>query len=572
MLKGIATSSGIAIGKVYKLEQPKIIIKEHRDEIKANLEQEIDRFDNALLKTIKDIEKIKERASATLKAEELAIFDAHLMMAQDPEFKDQIINMIKEGVGADKATKTVSDTMIGMFESMDDSYFKERAADIKDVSYRLLCNILGLTIPDLTTINEEVVIVAEEMTPSDTAQLNKKYALGFVTEIGGKTSHAAIMAVALGLPAVVGCTGIMAEAKHGDTIILDAKEGTVILNPDEATLKEYEEKRQKFLEEKAALQVLLNKPSISVDGHQVELVANIGSPKDMDNVVANGAEGVGLYRTEFLYMESTDDFPSEDAQFEAYKVVLERAQGKRVVVRTLDIGGDKKLPYFEFDPEMNPFLGYRAIRLCLDRKDIFKTQVRALLRASTYGKLAIMFPMIATVDEFKAAKQFVLDTKEELKAEGVEVADQIEIGMMVEIPASAVLADQFAKYADFFSIGTNDLIQYAMAADRMSEKVAYLYQPLNPSILRLVKMTIDGAHSQGRWCGMCGEMGGDPMAAPVLLGLGLDEFSMSASRILPTRKIITSLNKKEMEELANKALQCHTEGEVVDLVKEVLKA
>lgn len=566
-LKGIATSSGIAIGKVYKLEQPTIVISEEKRDTDAELKV----FEDALTKTISDIEQIKERASATLAPEELAIFDAHLMMVQDPEYKDQIVNMIKDGSNADQATKTVSDMMVGMFESMDDAYFKERAADIKDVSFRLLCNILGLTIPDLTAIDEEVVIVAEEMTPSDTAQLNKKYSLGFVTEIGGKTSHAAIMAVALGLPAVVGCTGIMSSCKHGDKIILDAKEGDVIINPTDEQLKEYEEKRVRFLEEKAALQVLLDKPSITVDGHQVELVANIGSPKDMDNVIANGAEGVGLYRTEFLYMESTEDFPSEEDQFKAYKVVLERAEGKRVVVRTLDIGGDKKLPYFEFEPEMNPFLGYRAIRLCLDRKDIFKTQVRALLRASVYGKLAIMFPMIATIDEFKTAKQFVLDTKEELKAEGVAVSDNIEIGMMVEIPASAVLADEFAKYADFFSIGTNDLIQYSMAADRMSEKVAYLYQPLNPSILRLIKMTIDGAHSQGRWCGMCGEMGGDPMAAPVLLGLGLDEFSMSASKILPTRKIITSLNKKEMEELANKALKCHTEPEVSELVKAVLK-
>ena len=565
-LKGIATSAGIAIGKVYKLEQPNIVISTEKKDTEAELKV----FEDTLNKTISDIEQIKERASATLAPEELAIFDAHLMMVQDPEYKDQIINMIKDGSNADQATKTVSDMMVGMFESMDDAYFKERAADIKDVSFRLLCNILGLTIPDLTAIDEEVIIVAEEMTPSDTAQLNKKYSLGFVTEIGGKTSHAAIMAVALGLPAVVGCTGIMSSCKHGDKIILDAKEGDVIINPTEEELKKYEEKRVKFLEEKAALQVLLDKPSITVDGHQVELVANIGSPKDMDNVIANGAEGVGLYRTEFLYMESTDDFPTEEDQYNAYKVVLERAEGKRVVVRTLDIGGDKKLPYFEFDPEMNPFLGYRAIRLCLDRKDIFKTQVRALLRASVYGKLAIMFPMIATIDEFRSAKQFVLDTKEELKAEGVAVSDNIEIGMMVEIPASAVLADEFAKYADFFSIGTNDLIQYSMAADRMSEKVAYLYQPLNPAILRLVKMTIDGAHSQGRWCGMCGEMGGDPMAAPVLLGLGLDEFSMSASKILPTRKIITSLNKKEMEELANKAVKCHTESEVTALVKEVL--
>ncbi len=566
-LKGIATSNGIAIGKVYKLEQPTVVISTE----KKDTEEQLKVFDDALQKTISDIEQIKERASATLAPEELAIFDAHLMMVQDPEYKDQIVNMIRDGSNADQATKTVSDMMIGMFESMDDAYFKERAADIKDVSFRLLCNILGLNIPDLTAIDEEVVIVAEEMTPSDTAQLNKKYSLGFVTEIGGKTSHAAIMAVALGLPAVVGCTGIMSSCKHGDKIILDAKEGDVIINPSEEELKLYEEKRVKFLEEKEALQVLLNQPSITLDGHQVELVANIGSPKDMDNVVANGAEGVGLYRTEFLYMESTENFPTEEDQFEAYKVVLQRAEGKRVVVRTLDIGGDKKLPYFEFDPEMNPFLGYRAIRLCLDRKDIFKTQVRALLRASVYGKLAIMFPMIATVNEFTDAKQFVMETKEELKKEGFEVSDEIEIGMMVEIPASAVLADEFAKYADFFSIGTNDLIQYSMAADRMSEKVAYLYQPLNPSILRLIKMTIDGAHSQGRWCGMCGEMGGDPMAAPVLLGLGLDEFSMSASKILPTRKIITNLNKKKMEDLASKAVKCHTEAEVMEMVRSVLK-
>ena len=567
MLKGIATSSGIAIGKVYKLEQPEIVI----NEAQGDPEKELKVFEDALNKTISDIEAIKERASATLAEEELAIFDAHLMMAQDPEYSSQIADMIKGGAMADHATKQVSDMMVGMFEAMDNEYFKERAADIKDVSFRLLCNILGQTIPDLTAIDEEVVIVAEEMTPSDTAQLNKKYAQGFVTEIGGKTSHAAIMAVSLGIPAVVGCTGIMAGCKHGDRIILDAKEGTVIVNPTDEELKEYTERRDAFLKEKEALQILKDKPSITLDGHQVELVSNIGSPKDMDNVLENGAEGVGLYRTEFLYMESTDDFPSEDAQFEAYKVVLERAQGHRVVVRTLDIGGDKKLPYFEFDPEMNPFLGYRAIRLCLDRKDIFKTQVRALLRASVYGKLAIMFPMIATINEFRDAKQFVLDTKEELKKEGIAVSDEIEIGMMVEIPASAVLADEFAKYADFFSIGTNDLIQYSMAADRMSEKVAYLYQPLNPSILRLIKMTIDGAHSQGRWCGMCGEMGGDPMAAPVLLGLGLDEFSMSSSRILPTRRIITSLNKKEMEELAGKALKCHTEEEVVKLVNEALK-
>ena len=567
MLKGIATSSGIAIGKVYKLEQPNIVVNTG----KGDPEIELKKLEDALTKTLSDIENIKQRASGSLKEEELAIFDAHLMMAQDPEYKDQIVAMINDGQTADSASKNVSDSMVTMFESLDDPYFKERAADIKDVSFRLLCNVLGLTIPDLTTINEEVVIVAEEMTPSDTAQLNKKYALGFVTEIGGKTSHAAIMAVSLGIPAVVGCTGVMANVKHGDTIILDAKQGEVIINPNENELEEYKAKRDEFLKEKAALQVLKDKPTITLDNHQVELVANIGNPADMDVANDNGCEGVGLLRSEFLYMDKTDGFPTEDEQFEAYKEVLEKANGKRVVVRTLDIGGDKKLPYFEFDPEMNPFLGYRAIRLCLDRKDIFKDQVRALLRASVYGKLAIMFPMIATVNEFVNAKNFVLEQKEALINEGIKVSDEIEIGMMVEIPASAVLADEFAKYADFFSIGTNDLIQYSMAADRMSQKVSYLYQPLNPAILRLVKMTIDGAHSQGKWCGMCGEMGGDPMAAPVLLGLGLDEFSMSSSRILPTRKIITSLNSNEMKELADKAIKCHTEQEVVDLVKTVLK-
>ncbi len=567
MLKGIATSSGIAIGKVYKLEQPKIEIPL---EVKS-VEEELNIFEKALAKTVNDIELIKQRASATLKEEELAVFDAHLMMVQDPEFTDQIKTAINGGANAASATKTVSDSTVEMFEGIDDQYFKERAADVKDVSFRLLCNILNLTIPDLTTIDEEVVIVAQEMTPSDTAQLNKKYALGFVTEIGGKTSHAAIMAVALGIPAVVGCTGVMETVKHGDTIILDAKEGVVIVNPDEATLADYTKKKDAFLQEKQALQVLKDKPSITLDGHRVDIVANIGNPSDMDVANENGCEGVGLLRSEFLYMDKTDAFPSEEEQFNAYKEVLEKAHGNRVVVRTLDIGGDKKLPYFEFEPEMNPFLGYRAIRLCLDRKDIFKDQVRALLRASVYGRLAIMFPMIATINEFVEAKDFVLEQKQALLKEGYKVSDQIEIGMMVEIPATAALADEFAKHADFFSIGTNDLIQYSMAADRMSEKVSYLYQPLNPSILRLVKMAIDGAHSQGKWCGMCGEMAGDPVAAPVLLGLGLDEFSMSSSRILPTRKIITSLNKKEMEDLAAKALKCQRESEVIELVKSVLK-
>ncbi len=564
MIKGIAASSGVAIGKIYKLESPVI---EVNNDVKGSKEEELARFEKALSKTVEDINKVKEKASANLSSEELAIFDAHLMMAQDPEYADQIKAMINEGNSADFACKSVSDSMVSMFESLDDPYFKERAADIKDVSYRLLCNCLGLLIPDLTTIEEEVIIVAEDLTPSDTASLNKKYTLGFCTNIGGRTSHSAIMARSLEIPAIVGTGNIMSSCKNGDTLILDAIDGIAIVNPNEEEIVTYKEKQAKFLEEKKALEVLVNQKSISTDGHQVELAGNIGGPKDVEAVVKNGGEGVGLFRTEFLYMNSENDFPSEEEQFEAYKAVLEGMNGKKVVVRTLDIGGDKKLNYFTFPEEMNPFLGYRAIRFCLDRTDVFRTQLRALIRASVYGRLCIMFPMIATVKEFLDAKAIFLEEKDKLISEGVKVADNIEVGMMVEIPASAILADEFAKHADFFSIGTNDLIQYSMAADRMSEKVSYLYQPLNPSILRLVKMTIDGAHSQGKWVGMCGEMAGDQNAAPLLLGLGLDEFSMSATSILRARKIINGLSKAKMEELANIALHMQTEQEVLDLLK-----
>lgn len=562
MLKGIAASSGVAIAKVYKLEQPTVeIVKKEADPA-----VEVQRFNDALEKTKSDIERIKEVASKRLSDEELAVFDAHLMMASDPEMASQIVNMIEtEKVNADYATEQVANMMIQMFESMDNDYMRERAADVKDVTFRLKCNLLGLMIPDLGLINEDSVVVAYDLTPSDTAQLNE-YAKGFATAIGGRTSHSAIMARSLEVPAVVGCAGILEEAKHGDTIILDALEGEVILNPDEATIQSYEAKAKAYAEEKEALKVLKSAKSISTDGHQVELAGNIGGVKDVEGVLNNGGEGVGLFRTEFLYMNS-DHFPTEDEQFEAYKEVLTNMGGRKVVVRTLDIGGDKKLSYFQFPEEMNPFLGYRAIRLCLDRTDIFRTQLRALIRASVYGKLCIMFPMIATVKEFRDAKAIFNEEREKLIAEGVSVAEDIEVGMMVEIPAAAVNADNFAKEADFFSIGTNDLIQYTMAADRMSEHVSYLYQPYNPSILRLVKATIDGAHKEGKWAGMCGEMAGEPYAVPLLLGLGLDEFSMSATSILKARKMVTSLSKKECEALATEALQLATAEEVLALVK-----
>ena len=567
MVKGIAASSGIAIGKVFKLESPVISVT---NALKGSVEEEKARFTSALEKTVSDINLVKERASANLSEDELAIFDAHLMMAQDPEYASQIVDMIGEGNSADYSCKTVSDNMIAMFESMDNDYFRERAADIKDVSYRLLCNILGLQIPDLTAINEEVIIVAHDLTPSDTASLNKTYTLGFCTAVGGRTSHSAIMARSLEIPAVVGTGNILGSCNNGDMMILDAIDGLAIINPDEEELVAYKAKREAFLAEKEALKVLVHQKSVTVDGHEVELAGNIGGPNDIEGVLNNGGEGVGLFRTEFLYMNSTVDFPTEEEQFEAYKAVLEGMKGKKVVVRTLDIGGDKKLDYFSFPEEMNPFLGYRAIRFCLDRTDVFRTQLRALIRASVYGRLCIMFPMIATIQEFLDAKAIFEEEKAKLVSEGVAVAEKIEVGMMVEIPASAVLADQFAKHADFFSIGTNDLIQYSMAADRMSEKVSYLYQPLNPSILRLVKMTIEGAHKNGKWVGMCGEMAGDAMAAPLLLGLGLDEFSMSATSILRARKIINGLSYEEMKELSAKTVECETEAQVSELVKNAL--
>ena len=562
MLKGIAASAGISIAKAYKLESPKVeIVKKEGDPAK-----EVEKFNAALEKTKTDIEGVKERASERLSAEELAVFDAHLMMAGDPEFAAQIIAMIEnDKVNAEFAADTVASQMVAMFESMDNDYFRERAADIKDVTYRLKCNLLGLTIPDLTSINEDSIIVAYDLTPSDTAQLNH-FVKGFATSIGGKTSHSAIMANSLEIPAVVGCGDIMSAVNHGDTMILDAVEGNVIINPTEEEIKEYEAKAKAFAEEKEALKVLVNAKSVTKDGHEVELAGNIGGFKDVEGVLKNGGEGVGLFRTEFLYMDN-DHFPTEEEQFEAYKAVLEGMGGKRVVVRTLDIGGDKKLKYFIFPEEMNPFLGYRAIRLCLDRTDIFRTQLRALIRASVYGKLCIMFPMIATVKEFCDAKAIYEEEKAKLIAEGVKVADDIQVGMMVEIPAAAVNADNFAKHADFFSIGTNDLIQYSMAADRMSENVSYLYQPYNPSVLRLIKMTIDGAHKEGKWAGMCGAMAGEENAVPILLGLGLDEFSMSATQILNARKMVNSLSKAEMEKLAEEAVSLSTAEEVLELVK-----
>lgn len=565
-MKGIAASNGIAIAKVFKFEQPELTIT-RRD---ANPEEETAKLKNAIEVSIKEIETIKEKAVGKLKDEELAIFDAHLAVANDPEFFSQVEEKINsEKINAEYAVEEVANMFIGIFESMEDEYMRARAADIKDVTFRIKAHICGERLADLSTIAEEVIVVAEDLTPSDTAQLDKKYTVGFATEMGGRTSHSAIMARSLEIPAIVGVKELMGSVKHGQMMILDAINGEIILDPTAEQIKEYTEKQKAFIEEKKQLMQLKDLPSVTADGVHVELAGNIGNPKNMEAVIKNGGDAVGLYRTEFLYMDASE-LPSEEDQFNAYKAVLEADPNKKVVIRTLDIGGDKKLPYLTIPPEMNPFLGYRAIRLCLDRTDIFRTQLRALIRASKYGRLGIMFPMIATLQEFRSAKAIYEEEKAKLVSEGVEIGEHIEVGMMVEIPAAAVLADQFAKEADFFSIGTNDLIQYSMAADRMSEAVSYLYQPYNPSILRLVKMTIDGAHKEGKWCGMCGEMAGDQKAIPLLLGLGLDEFSMSATSILPARKLIRSLKKSEMEELANKAITCSTMEEVLELVNKAV--
>ena len=567
-LKGIAASQGISFAKAYVFVEPDLSVKEVKIE---DVEAEVKRFEDAIEASKKELTIIKENALASLGADKAAVFEAHLLILDDPEFMGTVKTDIESKViNAEYAFKETSDMFISMFEAMDNEYMKERAADIRDVSKRILAHLLGVDLPNPSLIDEEVIVIAEDLTPSDTAQLNKKYVKGFATNIGGRTSHSAIMARSLEIPAVVGTSSITEDVKNGDVLILDGLDGVVLVNPDEATTAEYKEKHAKFEAQKAEWAKLVTEKSVTKDGHEVILAANIGTPADLEGVKNNGGEAVGLYRTEFLYM-GRDQLPTEDEQFEAYKAVLEGMGDKPVVVRTLDIGGDKELPYLDLPKEMNPFLGFRAIRLCLEEKDLFRTQLRALLRASVYGKLCVMFPMIATVQEFRAAKALFLEEKEKLVAEGVAVSNDIELGIMVEIPSTAVIADIFAKEVDFFSIGTNDLIQYTMAADRMSEKVSYLYQPYNPAILRLVKNVIEASHKEGKWTGMCGEMAGDSLAIPLLLGMGLDEFSMSATSILQARSQIKNLTLAEMKELVEKAIMCATTEEVLALIEEYTK-
>ncbi|WP_396349589.1 phosphoenolpyruvate--protein phosphotransferase [Clostridium tetani] len=542
MLKGISASNGIAIGKAFILKIGDIeIIKET---IKDG-EEENQRFITALEKGKKQLSKIMKDAKEKLGEEKSKIFEAHLFMLDDPEFTGQVSEKIlKQKINAEYALKSTSEELVAIFEQIEDDYMRERVADIKDVTNRILRILTGNEGISISEIEEESILIGYDLTPSDTAQIDKNKILGFATEIGGVTSHSAIIARSIGIPSVLGVGKEIKEIKNGELIILDGNKGLIITNPDDEKINLY----KKQIEGEKKLQKILGKYKnievITLDGRKVEVASNIGSIEDSENALKNGAEGIGLFRTEFLYMASSE-LPEEEFQYNAYKEVLEKMGEKPVIIRTLDIGGDKKLSYLTIDEEMNPFLGYRAIRLCLHRKDIFKTQLRALLRASYYGNLKIMFPMIANLQELREAKSILEECKEELRKESIAFNENIKVGIMVEIPSAAIMSDVLAKEVDFFSIGTNDLIQYTIAVDRMNEKVSYLYDFFNPAVLRLINNVIVNGHKEGKFVGMCGEMAGKKELIPLLLGMGLDEFSMSASSILKAKKLITELNYED---------------------------
>ena len=569
MLKGIAASDGVAVAKAYLLIEPDLSFETLT--IEDTQAQEA-RLDAALVAAQDELSHIRDNAVASLGEEAAQVFDAHMMVLADPEMIGQIKETIQtKQVNAESALKEVTDKFITIFEGMEDNpYMQERAADIRDVTKRVLAHLLGKSLPNPAAIKEEAIVIAHDLTPSDTAQLNKNVVKAFVTNIGGRTSHSAIMARTLEIGAVLGTNKITEIVKDGDMVAVNGITGDVIVNPTDDQIAEFKAAGEAYAKQKAEWALLKDAPTVTADGKHFELAANIGTPKDVEGVNGNGAEAVGLYRTEFLYMDS-QDFPTEDDQYEAYKAVLEGMNGKPVVVRTMDIGGDKELPYFDLPKEMNPFLGYRALRISISDTgaSMFRTQLRALLRASVHGKLRIMFPMVALLTEFRSAKAMLEEEKAKLTSEGIAVSDDIQVGIMIEIPAAAMLADQFAKEVDFFSIGTNDLIQYTMASDRMNEKVSYLYQPYNPSILRLINNVIKAAHAEGKWVGMCGEMAGDQTAVPLLVGMGLDEFSMSATSVLRTRSLMKKLDTAKMQEYANRALtECATMEEVLSLQKE----
>ena len=566
IIKGIAASDGIGIAKAYLLIDPDLSFEKKTIDDPA---AEYERVEKAFSASIADLATIKQNAKSRLSDEELEVFDAHIAILSDPEMKSQIKDEIEnQHVSAEEAMTDVTTNFANVLAAMtDNKYMQERAADVKDVAKRALSHLLGKQLPDIASISEPVVIIAKEITPSDTSQMDAKFVKGLATDLGGRTSHAAIMARTLRIPAVVGAEDVTSTIKNGDMVIVDGLHGDIIVDPSQAQIDEYQAKADSFEKERAEWAQLVDAPSVSKDGQHFEIAANIGTPDDVADALKQGADGVGLFRSEFLYM-SSDHLPTEDEQFEAYKKAVVGMQGKPVVVRTLDIGGDKPLNYLPLPEEMNPFLGYRAIRICLHRPDIFKTQLRALIRASEFGPVEIMFPMIATLAELRQAKAIYQECKDELQKDHPGLGDNVKIGMMIEVPLAALYADQLAKEVDFFSIGTNDLIQYCFAADRGNDAVSYLYQPLNPAFLRLIKHVIDAAHANNTKAAMCGEMAGDQLAMPLLLGMGLDEYSMSASSILRTRSMMKDLDTKECAKWASDAINlCYTADEVEKMVK-----
>jgi phosphotransferase system enzyme I (PtsI) len=564
-MKGSGTSPGIAIGKIFLYKEPEIKVVKTQTE---DPQLEIDRLSKAIEKSTNQIEELYERTLKTVGEKEAEIFTAHKMMLEDPEFiggvREKVVN---DKVNSEWAVKETADHYISLFENIDDEYLKERALDLKDVSKRLLKVLLNIESGDLQSLSEKCIVIAEDLTPSDTAQMNKEMVVGFVTELGGKTSHTAIMARTLEIPSIAGVKDITNLVKNGDFIIIDGKKGDIILNPSEEEIKIYEAAKKEYEDFKTRLEEMKGKESVSKDGFKVEIAGNIGTPKDIDKVLENDGEGVGLFRTEFLYMDR-DRLPSEEEQFEAYKIVAEKLKNKSLVIRTLDVGGDKDLPYLNLPKEMNPFLGYRAIRLCLDRTDIFRTQLRAILRASAFGNIKIMFPMISNLQEVRDAKAILEEVKEELRKENISFDNEVEIGIMVEIPAVAVHSDIFAKEVDFFSIGTNDLIQYTTAVDRGNQDISHLYNQYHPAVLKLIKMTIENGHKEGIWVGMCGEAAGDEKLIPLLLAMGLDEFSMSASSILKARWLIKNTSKKEVADMIDTILTLPTAEDVESFIDE----
>lgn len=567
-IKGIAASDGLALASALVIKEDKLNVPKKANQ---SAEVELALFNKATVDSLQELRKLEKITIKKLGEEKGAIFAAHQDIVNDPELQAQIKHLITEkNESAAHAIQSVTNNFADMFGAMEDPYFKERATDVRDIGNRLTKHVLGVPIVDLSTIDKEVIIVAHDLTPSQTAQLDRRFVKGFVTNIGGRTSHSAIMARSLEIPAVLGLKNVTELIKNGDEIILNGRDGYIQLELDHQQKAEFQEAIADYELSKKELEQYRHKTTKTHDGRKLLVEANIGSPNDVEAVLERGADGIGLFRSEFLYMDN-DHFPTEDEQFHAYKKVAQAMDGKEVVIRTLDIGGDKKLSYFQFPEELNPFLGYRAIRFTLDNKKIFDAQIKALLRASAFGKISIMFPMIATIDEFRRAKKRVEKAKRELDEKKIAYDKNIKVGIMVEIPAAAILANDFSREADFLSIGTNDLIQYSMAADRMSENVSYLYQPLNPALLRLIKITIDGGHGHDRWVGMCGEMAGDPMAIPLLIGLGLDAFSMSATSILRARALMAKIDYQEAKVLAETALTLSTASEVEALTTKFLE-